>query len=333
MIRPTLNFPIKTLRHSRVPLCVAVVAIGCRPPLGAETATRSETGHEEIPLYAAPAPGSDHWILSESETQFAQAKILRNVVHSRLTVFEPPPEKALGTAVIVAPGGGMMYLSIEDEGYGVARWLAARGFTAFVLKYRTLQMTEADPEFRAATIKVLSRFFAQTTQPGGVIDSPVAAHTPVAVADGVQAIHVVRSLAAKFGYSPDRIVMVGFSAGGRIAIGAALSPNPEDRPNYTGLIYAGVFEAAPSAPVPIPQGAPPVFMASAANDPLRMWQLPLYEQLIKASVPVELHIYEKGGHGFGIRPQQKTSDHWIDECYWWLESHGLTTKPGAPAAG
>lgn len=302
-------------------------------PLGAAMGAEP-TSPPEIPLYAGVAPGSEQWTLPESTMLMKTTAIIRNVVQPRLTVFAPSPEKNNGTAVIVAPGGGMLYLSIESEGYGVARWLAERGFTAFVLKYRTLQMAETDSEFYKATIKLLMQSMGQASQPGGAVDSVLTSPTTIAVADGVQAIRVVRSLADAYQYSVNRVVTLGFSAGGRVAIGGAFQPDPADRPNYTAWIYAGIFEKHVSVPFDIPKGVPPVFMAAATNDPLfRTMSYPLYDAMVKSGTSVELHIFERGGHGFGIVPQGRPSDHWIDEFHWWLESHGLTKKPAVSPSG
>ena len=314
-------------------LVSALFALALLELASAVHAEPAEDPQNGIPLYEGVAPGSEAWMLHESACRIFGNKVVRNVVQPTLTVFAPEPDKAVGTAVIIAPGGAMMFLSIESEGYAVARWLAARGVTAFVLKYRTVQTTEDDTHFGPA----MGKLFGQLANPKSEVQAQIAAHTPLAVADGKQAVLVVRSLAARYGFSPDRVVTVGFSAGGRVAIGGTLQPNADCRPNYSAWIYSAVAIGEADGEYQISTGMPPVFMAVAANDSLvGSLQVPLYERLKRAGVPVELHIFEKGSHGFGMNIQGKTSDHWIDEFYWWMESHGLTKKvvivPPAPSA-
>jgi acetyl esterase/lipase len=142
------------------------------------------------------------------------------------------------------------------------------------------------------------------------------------IADGVQAIKVVRAQAAERGVFPDRIVFMGFSAGGSIAEFASVNPDVSARPNYAAPIYGAPF------PVPsIPTDVPPFFMEMAQDDNLAGPQIvAFYDALKAAGYKPEFHLYEHGGHGWSMRKQGTTSDHWIDEFYWWLEAHGLT-KP------
>lgn len=144
-----------------------------------------------------------------------------------------------------------------------------------------------------------------------------------AVADGLQAIKTVRANAGKWGVAPDRVLMVGFSAGGVVTSGAMLAENPAERPNYVGLIYGAPFGAAPS----IPENTPPAFLAVAQDDPLAATpEIKFFNALRDAKANPELHVYRAGVHGFAMMPRKGTSDHWIDELYWWMESFGLT-KP------
>ena len=144
-----------------------------------------------------------------------------------------------------------------------------------------------------------------------------------AVADGLQAIKTVRANAGKWGVAPDRILMVGFSAGGVVTSGAMLAENPAERPNYVGLIYGAPFGAAPN----IPENTPPAFLAVAQDDPLAATpEIKFFNALRDAKANPELHVYRAGVHGFAMMPRKGTSDHWIDELYWWMESFGLT-KP------
>jgi acetyl esterase/lipase len=235
-----------------------------------------------------------------------------NVTTPTLTVYQPAPSTATGTAVIIAPGGGFVGLSIDSEGHDVAKWLVARGFTAIVLKYRTVQLEGQDSAEIGQAAR--ARFGAQI-QNVTLIDED-GKH---GIADGIQAVKVVRAHAAEWGISPDRIVFTGFSAGGMITAFTAIQPDA--RPNYAAPIYGAPIASVP----PIPQGLPPFFMAMAQDDNLAgRYIVRFYDALKVAGYRPEFHIYNSGGHGWGMRKQGKSSDHWIDEFYYWLEAQGLT---------
>jgi acetyl esterase/lipase len=262
-----------------------------------------------INVWPGVAPGSEQW--KQAETSLGPGTIV-NVITPTLTVYQPAPSAATGTAVIIAPGGGFVNLSIDSEGHDVAKWLVARGVTAIVLKYRTVQIEGQDA--------------AQLRQSAGARFGAQLRNLPLidedgkpGVADGIQAVKVVRAHAAEWGISPDRVVFTGFSAGGMITAYTAIQA--DTRPNYAAPIYG-----APIASIlPIPQGLPPFFMAMAQDDNLAgQYILRFYEALKAAGNRPEFHIYNSGGHGWGMRKQGRTSDHWIDEFYYWLEALGLT---------
>jgi acetyl esterase/lipase len=132
---------------------------------------------------------------------------------------------------------------------------------------------------------------------------------------------VVRANAAKWGIAADRILLVGFSAGGVVTSGAMLAENPADRPNFAAPIYGAPFGAMPN----IPAGTPPTFLAVAADDPIAAAPvLKFFDALRAAQLSPELHVFRSGQHGFSMRPRNGTSDHWIEKLYWWMESYGLT---------
>ena len=272
------------------------------------------SGPMEIPLYDGVAPGSEGWSIPEIKA----SRSLSNVSRPRLLAFTPKKGQENGTAVIIAPGGAMVGLAIDLEGYQVARWLTDRGFVAFVLVYRTMQI----PPTELATIH------EKLGSLGGSPESPLNMHVPLAIGDGVRAVQKVRTLTGDYGFMPDRIAIVGFSAGGRVAIGASTNPVVGDRPDYAGWIYTGVYENPESQPIEFPDDLPPVFLACAADDSIfKDKQFELFEALTASGNSVELHMFNKGRHGFGMRKQGTTSDHWIDEFAWWLESYGLTRNP------
>ena len=265
-----------------------------------------------INVWPGVAPGSEQWKQPETTLGTPGNQRILNVTTPTLTAYLPAPSTATGTAVIVAPGGGFVGLSIDSEGHDVAKWLVARGFAAIVLKYRTVQLEGQDA--------------AQLNQSSGARFRAQLSNLPLidedgkpGIADGIQAVKVVRAHADEWGISPDRVVFTGFSAGGMITAYTAIQPDA--RPNYAAPIYGAPIASIP----PIPQGMPPFFMTMAQDDNLAgQYILRFYEALKAAGYRPEFHIYNSGGHGWGMRKQGKTSDHWIDEFYYWLEAQGLT---------
>lgn len=236
---------------------------------------------------------------------------MSNVTKPSLTEYKPAAGTSNGTAVIVCPGGGFMALSINSEGIDVAKWLAAQGVTAFVLKYRLAHTGEdATEEFKT--------FRADRQKFGQMIGSVI----PLSIADGLAAVTYVRKHAADFGVSPDRVGIIGFSAGGTVTAGAAFQYAPEGRPAFVAPIYPAASGFKGKA---VPADAPPMFIAAATDDQLGLApdSIALYNQWTAAKKPVELHMYAKGGHGFGMRKQGSPSDHWIDRFGEWLNSQGF----------
>jgi acetyl esterase/lipase len=277
-------------------------------PLGA--------AQEVIPLYPGAAPGSTPENYPEKEyfSKNWNTEVVANVTKPTLTVFKPAPELRNGTAVVVCPGGGFMALSINSEGHDVAKYLAAKGVTAFVLKYRIAHTGEdATQEFTA--------LFADRQKFRELLGKVV----PLSIADGLAAVTYVRGHASDWGVSPDRVGVIGFSAGGTVAAGVALRYGTDGRPAFAALIYAagGMFKDAP-----VPADAPPVFVAAATDDNLGLApdSVALYEKWTSAHKPAELHMYAKGGHGFGMHKQNLPTDHWIDRFSDWLELQGWLKK-------
>ncbi|HSB26665.1 MAG TPA: alpha/beta hydrolase, partial [Pyrinomonadaceae bacterium] len=143
------------------------------------------------------------------------------------------------------------------------------------------------------------------------------------IADGVQAIKVVRDHATEWGVAPDRIGFIGFSAGAMISSATLLRSEPASRPNFAAMIYGAPFGTMPL----IPAKLPPIFLAWAQDDRDAFSSVTrFHDALIAAGHKPEVHVYSAGGHGFGMRKQGTTSDHWIDEFYYWIEAQGLTKK-------
>ena len=266
-----------------------------------------------IPLYNGPAPGSENWTWSETEndSNIYHAHTIYNVSKPTLTVY--PADSTVwptGTAIIVCPGGGFQSLSIMQEGYAVVKWLQHKGVTAFLLKYRLKHTMGHDPYKQENE--------ERSTGSGGQERNMIM---DMAIADARKAIIYVREHAADYGVSPDRIGILGFSAGGTIAASCAYHFTPEDRPNFVAPIYAYFPPAMQGA---VPADAPPMFIAAASDDNfgLETHSSSLYETWIKSKHSAELHIYAKGGHGFGMNEQGLPSDNWKDRFSDWLNLEG-----------
>jgi acetyl esterase/lipase len=265
-----------------------------------------------LPLYPGRPPGSAQANYPEKEyfSKTWNTEVVANVTKPTLTVFKPSPESRNGTAVVICPGGGFMALSITSEGTDAAKYLAERGVTAFVLKYRLAHTgDDATQEFVA--------MFAEKQK----FQEMLATVLPLSVADGLAAVNYVRQHASEWGVSPDRVGIIGFSAGGTVAAGVAFRYAPEGRPAFVAPIYgaAAIFKDAP-----VPGDAPPMFVVAATDDQLGLApeSIALYERWTSAHKSAELHMYAKGGHGFGMRKQNLPTDHWIDRFTDWLQLQG-----------
>ena len=235
-------------------------------------------------------------------------KVIRNVVTPTLTAYLPDPGTANGTAVIVAPGGAYHFLAFEHEGIEVARWLNARGIAAFMLKYRLVQTGDDFPQC------VDEHLSDQAKR-----DELFTPLFPMITADGCQAVRLVRQHAAEWGIAPDRVGIMGFSAGGSVTLSTALHYQPDSRPDFAAPIYS-----APPLEGPVPDDAPPLFLLCAADDDMASAvSISYYAEWRAAGRPVELHIYAKGGHGFGMNTLNLPSDQWIERFAEWLKEMGL----------
>ena len=186
-----------------------------------------------IPLYPGIAPGSTQQNYPEKQyySTVWHTDVVTNVTQPTLTVFKPSLALKNGTAIVICPGGGFMALSIASEGTDVAKYLAARGVTAFVLKYRVAHTGEdATQEFMT--------LYADKQK----FDETVKSVEPLAVADGLAAVTYVRQHAPEWGISPDRVGIIGFSAGGFVTAEVALHYSPQGRPAFVAPIYGGLVE-------------------------------------------------------------------------------------------
>jgi endo-1,4-beta-xylanase len=262
------------------------------------------TAAEPLPLWPNGAPGSE---ARASEPETLEGTNVCNVHNPSLTPYLPDPAKATGTAVIICPGGGHKKLCLGHEGGALAEWFQARGIAAFVLKYR------------------LAR-------------EPNSSYTiqDHAMADTRRALRIVRSRAAEWHIKPDRIGIMGFSAGGELAAFAAMksdagqpgAADPIDqtssRPDFQALIYPGTSDLFSAE-----KGMPPVFIACGYSDrpDIAEGMARLYLKYRAAGVKAELHIYSEAGHGFGYRPDKTgAAAKWPERFTEWLTDSGFLGK-------
>ncbi|MEZ0538111.1 alpha/beta hydrolase [Fibrella arboris] len=272
-----------------------------------------------ISLYDGKAPGSESWTWSEAEntTNMFKTRVVYNVSTPTITAYLPTPELANGTAVVIAPGGAFHTLSIDSEGIDVATWLNGKGVAAFVLKYRVVHSLTSDPV--AELMPKMANFKK--------LDEENAPVIPLAIADGKRAIEYVRQHAKDFGIRPNRVGLMGFSAGGTVTMGVGFDYTAANRPDFLAPIYPYLGEMAIAKQV-VPADAPPLFVCAASDDQLGLapHSTKLYTDWLTAKKSAELHIYLKGGHGFGMRKQNLPTDTWIDRFGDWLSLNGLLKK-------
>lgn len=289
---------------------------------------------EEIRLWPNGAPGSEGVTAAEVSKPSVSAKYSQwpgnfTVTHyPSLYVFPPAPEKATGAAMIIAPGGGHSQLVMEKEGWEMADWLNDRGIAAFVLKYRLARAP-------GSTYKLDREVYA----------------------DAVRSVRLVRSRATEWKVDPNRIGFIGFSAGGEVAgmIGTKYDGGKTDaedpiervssRPDFNILIYPyyrpgsaaprganmpALLPIAENADFPIRDDAPPTFMVCTTDDPSHVVPtVKFYLELQARKIPVEMHIYEYGGHGYGLRPTKKPGspvESWPARLDDWLASREITRR-------
>ena len=261
------------------------------------TAANAQTP-SEIPLYPGAAPGSEKWDWEEkSVTRPNGLPIVTDVVRPVLLHYPAEKGKAVGAAMVVAPGGGFRALMMSYEGADIARRLNAMGVDAFVLKYRLIHNAPGAPP-REDVVKL-------------------------AAEDGRQAVRLVREKASEFGYRPDRVGMIGFSAGGMVTSEALFGPK-ETRLDFVALIY-GIREIKE-----VPDPAPPLFLAVAADDAGFVAQsVDLFTAYRKAKGQAELHVFQTGAHGFVNKGGG--ADRFMDRLEEWLRVNKLLTRGSGDA--
>jgi acetyl esterase/lipase len=279
-----------------------------------------------IDLWPGKTPG-DTGISGQETSRIHQSplvgptRLITNVTKPTLTIYSPPKTQNTGTAMVICPGGGYWDLYWELEGEEVAAWLNAHGMTGIILKYRCPR--------RAGEVER---------------EPPIGPQL-----DAQRAISLVRSRAAEWRIDPDKIGIVGFSAGGHLALATATGFSkrlyePIDavdqvscRPDFAIACYSGYLKVRDKdeirSDLHIPADAPPVFLAHASDDresyggSISENSAFMYIALKRAGIPTELHIYATGDHDFGVRQNDKLPSSWTGLCIRWLEHQGLLTSP------
>lgn len=314
-------------------LAIAPLAMAATPP-------------QEIHLWPGKAPGTEKWTVPESVTTSPGGeRTVSNVSDPTLTVFLPDPAIATGTAVVLAPGGAMRVLGIDSNGTQVAKWLNAKGIAAFVLKYRTVQQAGggargapgggpgpgpgapraagpgaggagpagAPPQRQELEIRNANA----NPEPN---DAALAEAVKMAIADGQAALRLIRSNAKEWKIDPARVGIMGFSAGGGVAIGTALAEKSDAYPDFLMTMYGPALQD-----VIVPAHAPPLFIAvGSTHFNVTNGCLALFAVWKAAGKPAELHVYDQVSAGFSLAKRNLPVDGWIDRAYEWMVARHLT---------
>jgi acetyl esterase/lipase len=280
----------------------------------------------ELRLWPGVAPGSEDWTLPESLTRSPSGdRVIANVSEPTLTLFLPDAARATGAAAVIAPGGALRVLGFDNEGVKLAEWLNERGIAAFVLKYRTLQQEPAAPRGPLPGMPGSAGTREELVIVNGNAnpapdDTSLQNVLELAVADAQAAIKLVRGRAADWHIDPQRIGIIGFSAGGGVAVGAALAAKSDASPDFLVSVYGPSLQD-----VNVPAHAPPLFIAvGATHFNVTNGCLALFAAWKAAGKPAELHVYDGVSAGFGMTRRGHPVDGWTDRLYEWLVARELT---------
>lgn len=271
---------------------------------------------ESIRLYQGKAPGSENWTQKEAQmySDLFKTEVVYNVTDPSLLVYKPAKGvKNTGTAIIIAPGGGFQSLSINREGIELAEALSKKGITAFVLKYR-LNKTETNDPAREMMDKLKDR---------AAFEKNSLATIKLAAQDGKNALKYVRENASKYGIDVKKVGIIGFSAGSTVAMETVLDNTADQLPDFVANIYGGPREDLLKATTP--EKKIPMFVCAASDDQLKLAprSIQLYNKWLDAGQSAELHMYAKGGHGFGTGKQNLPVDSWLNHFEEWLAFQGF----------
>jgi acetyl esterase/lipase len=273
----------------------------------------------EIHLWPGKAPGSESWAVPESVTTSRTGeRTLTNVSDPTLTIFLPVSTPAPTAGVVIAPGGALRLLAWDNEGTRVAQWLNSKGIAAFVLKYRTLQMSAAAaaaplplPRPDAPRVEMQIRNANANPAPD---DAALTEVLRMGIADAQQALRLVRKNASAWRVDPNRVGVIGFSAGGGVGVGVALAERSDASPDFLVSVYGPSLQD-----VVVPAHAPPLFIAvGATHFNVTNGCLALFAAWKSAGKPAEIHVYDGVSAGFGMTRRGLPVDTWTDRLYEWL---------------
>lgn len=300
------------IRPMLAAICVAIVAAPALAQDGTMYPMEAPAEPGAIPLNTGGVEGQ-----TASESWFRQwgDPMARNITSATLTPFLADPETATGASVIVAPGGGFMWLSMGNEGWEVAEALQDKGINAFVLKYRLQPTADTLDDFKVE----MDRRFAEAEsrdEEDGNAPRPSRWDLSNQLEDAEAAYAMILENKEAWGVDPDRIGMIGFSAGAGLTMHTTLNSETVDLA-FIGPIYGGM------GPVDVPEDAPPMFVAIATDDFLFGGEFGVIKSWYDAGIPVEFHLYQNGGHGFGLGNPGRTSNKWFDAFTHWLDVNGF----------
>ena len=283
----------------------------------------------ELRLWPSEAPGSERWSIAEATTRSPSGdRVITNVSDPTLTVFLPDVDVATGAAAVIAPGGALRALAFDNEGVKLAEWLNERGIAGFVLKYRTLQQ---DPSAPRGPLPGMPAPGAGARQELVIVngnanpapnDAALGKVLELAVADAQAALRLVRSRADEWHVDPQRVGIIGFSAGGGVAVGTALAAKSAASPDFLVSVYGPSLQD-----VDVPAHAPPLFIAvGASHFNVTNGCLALFSAWKAAGTPAEIHVYDGISAGFGMTKRGHPVDGWTDRLYEWLVARELTRQ-------
>ena len=290
----------------------------------------------DIRLWPGKAPGSETWTIAETTTTSPSGdRTITNVSDPTVSVFLPPPAAATGAAFVVAPGGALRLLGWDNEGVKVARWLNERGIAALVLKYRTLQVAPAAGRGRGAGAPPGGAGPAATPRQELEIRKANANPAPddaaltevlhMAVADAQEALRLARRNATAWRIDPARVGIIGFSAGGGVAVGTALAARTDASPDFLVSLYGPSLQD-----VEVPAHAPPLFIAvGATHFNVTNGCLALFAAWKAAGKPAEIHVYDQVSAGFGMSARGLPVDSWTDRLLDWMIARKIVARPAA----
>lgn len=262
-------------------------------------------------------PAAESWFRQWGEP------MARNVTTATLTPFLPDPAKANGAAVIVTPGGGFRWLSMNNEGWKVAKALSERGVAAFVLKYRLMPTPDSLDDFKESMNRTFAAAADSARPASGEARPPMPRwdlSNQLADAEAAYALIVKRS--KEWGVDTGRIGMIGFSAGAGLTMHCTLHSKAM-KLAFIGPIYGAM------TPVEVPKDAPPMFAAIASDDFLFRGEFGVIKSWYEAKIPVEFHLYQNGGHGFGLGYPGNTANGWFPVFMHWLEVNKFLEAPSS----